>query len=125
MRLLIIDDTIKEVIQRVVTYAEMHVYSMDDLLDMYNKQLPIVGDIPEHVCHIPMGFRVVYSIEEQNVGKIRHISISVETSGKLPSVPAIEQIIKLFGYTNDLCDCLVRLEPIGDNHEAITVVEKM
>lgn len=110
MRALITDNLVREKVRRVIEYAAKHVLSIDDLLDIYNKQEPVVGDRPEHVCHIPIGYRVVYNHEKQNIGVMKHISISVDTPGKLPNIEAVREILKLFDIETPLEDCDVRME---------------
>jgi len=122
MRLLIINDESRALIKKVIEYAESHIYSLDDLLDIKNKQLSVAGDEPEFSCEIPDGFRVVYTIENQPMGKVRHISISIKTDepNKLPNPAAVEMIIAEFGFKNKLQDCHVSLE----KDIAINVIDK-
>lgn len=122
MRPLVINNDIKEQINKLVAHAEKNPFSMDDLLDAYNKQAPVAGDYAEFTIHIPVGYRVVYSIEKQKKD-VRHISISVDAEGVLPHVLVVEAIIKLFGFKNELIDCKVGLEDCWPNKQAISVLE--
>lgn len=121
MRLLIVDDLVRDNVKRLLEYANKHVFSMDDLLDIYNKQAPVIGDRPEFVCEIPVGFRVVYNHEEQNIGVVKHISISVDKPGALPNVEAVKEILRLFNIETSLEDCDVRLED-GGQLKSINVI---
>lgn len=123
LRPLIIDEDARNKFRKVIEHAEANVFTMDDLLDIYNKQGTIAGDMKEFTCILPFGYRIVYSIEEQNPSKVRHLSISVNEDDKLPNELAVKEIIKEFGFTNELENCLLRLEPIGPNRQAINIIE--
>lgn len=122
-RPLIITPEIKEELLSLKEYAEKNTYSMDDLLDMYNKQKPVAGDIKEHVRHIPVGFRVVYSTENQTKGFIKHLSISIDEDNALPGIPAVELIMKELGFEDGLENCLINLEEISEKRKAISVIQ--
>ena len=107
-----IDDSVKEMASEVLRYAEKHVYTMDDMLDIVNGDLKPPGDEPGHVMEIPFGYRVVFSLEQQNVGLCRHLSVSVAKPGKLPSIPSVQEIMNLFNYERPLTECLVRYDQV-------------
>lgn len=123
MRVLAINEAVQAEIDDLVRYAEQHPYSMDDLLDMYNGFLPPAGDNPNHVIHIPFGFRVVYSIEKQVKGNVRHASISIDVDVLVPSIEAVQLIISKLGYKNRLEDCMVEIEKIPPATNAINIWE--
>ncbi|MEK6829101.1 MAG: hypothetical protein AABY15_03160 [Nanoarchaeota archaeon] len=123
MRPLIIDDEIKDKLKNLASYAERNPFTMDDLLDTMNKQLAPAGDMEHYVVHIPFGYKVAFSIEQQAVGDVRHLSMSVDAVGKLPNVIAVEEIMKIIGFKNKLENCVVKLEDIGENRQAINVLE--
>src|SRR5688572_22092740 len=100
MRALLIDENVRSQINDVIDYSHKNPYSMDDLLDTINGQMLPAGDNPKHVIHIPIGYRVVYSIEHQVHGDLKHISISVDTIGRLPSSDAVSMILEEFGFNN-------------------------
>lgn len=100
MRILTIGEKEKQSIQKVIDFAKSSPVSRKQLL----KKSIIVGNIPEYVCKIPEGFRIVFSFENQPVGWCRHISISVPDKTKLPSQPAVEMIIKEFGFPERITD---------------------
>jgi hypothetical protein len=122
MRLLLINDEIREIIQKVIDFAETNIIEMDDLLDQHLGDRPPVGMLEGYRCDIPVGYRIVYSIERQNPGLVRHLSVSVDTPGRVPNIPAMTEIMKLFGFTQQLEECMVSMEEIGDNHQAINVM---
>lgn len=123
MRPLIIDENVKHSLAKIVAYAEKHIYTMDDLLDIKNKQMEAAGDVKENVCILPFGYRVVFSIEQQTPGKVRHLSMSVDTPGNLPNQYSVKEIMKIIGFENELEECIVRLETFAPNHQAVNVWE--
>lgn len=123
MRALIIDDNFKNQIKKLVDFAEANPLSMDDLLDTFNGNRPPVGD-QEGFCFCTItGYRIVYSIEEQVPGKIRHLSVSVDKDEAYPNPEAVREIMKLLGFKNVLEECIVNLEEISDKRGAINVLE--
>jgi hypothetical protein len=98
MRLLLIGLEEKNEINKVIDFAKKHPITQQQLTTT------IVGDIPDYVCSITEGFRIVFSFEHQPVGWCRHISISVSDPNKLPSILAVEMIIKEFGFSDNISD---------------------
>lgn len=122
-RIVIFDSTTYERIEQVIQYAAEHPYTMDDMLDVLNGQKKPPGDFPEHVVNLSFGVRVVYSHEEQNPGLCKHISISVDNTGKLPSPPLVQEIMKAFKIETPLDECNVGIEKWGGEDYAISVIE--
>lgn len=122
-RPLIITPEIKGELLSLKKYAEENAYSMDDLLDMYNKQKPVPGDIKEHVRYIPFGFRVVFSIENQIKAQVKHLSVSIDTDNLLPGIPAVELIMEEIGFTKKFEECLVRIEEVSETKKAVSIME--
>lgn len=100
------DDTLAE-IKKVREYAEQHIVPLNTLEAAVENPLEYiaVGDNPEHVVHIHDGYRVVYSIEQQPIGTVAHLSVSVDNPGKYPHEIAVDLILKEFGMRN-ICDSL-------------------
>jgi hypothetical protein len=104
MKALIID---KEAVEKVRVYAQEHPYSVADLMRVMKGVNPPAGDNPRHVCHLFFGYRVVYSIEDQpHLGLCHHLSVSADTKDKAPSVEAVEALMKEFGISGTVYDCL-------------------
>src|SRR5437762_4044175 len=122
-RPMIIDEDAKQKIKAVIVHAEANVFSMDDLLDIYNKQEKVAADQSGFVCEIPVGYRIVYSLEDQPAGIVRHLSVSVDEDKCLPNPPTVELLMKLFGFQSDLAFCHVKLEDISPSRQAINVLE--
>ena len=73
----------------------------------------------EHVL-IPDGYRAAFSIEEQPAGFVRHLSVSVDVPGKLPSVPAVRTIAEAFGVNGWQ---RVWIEEFDPGHSAVNILE--
>jgi len=99
MRLLLINDQIKSIINNLVNYAKLYPVSLETL-----KKGLIVGDDSNFVCTIPDSYRVVFSFEKQPVGWCRHLSVSIPDKTKLPNVPAVEMIMHEFGFVGTITD---------------------
>jgi hypothetical protein len=123
MRALIIDKAAREALQKLVVHAEANVFTMDDLLDLHNGQGPMAGDLDGYSCVLPVGFRVVFSIEDQVPGKVWHLSMSVDKDDRLPNPHAVEVVMKELGFKNELHECSFDLAYIGPNRKAINVWE--
>jgi hypothetical protein len=120
---LILDSNILFELRMLVKYAEEHPFSMDDLLDMYNKAIPNTGERKEHVVHIPFGYTVVYGIENQVPGSIRHMSMSLNQEYRVPSPEAVQIIMVALGFKSKLDDCKVYMEDVCPHIQAINVIE--
>jgi len=94
VRALIIDNTAKADVQRVLDYAldRNHWYRP-------GKDSRVPGDDPNFVAHLRDGFRCVFTITENRGLIYRHLSISVPAHDKYPHVAAALTIAELFGFT--------------------------
>lgn len=123
---LVIDEKVRADIQRVKEYASKNVVSLETLKGLMAGQgLPLPGDKEEFSLCVPMGFKVVYSHEEQPHGVCRHLSISINVEGRVPHPQAVIMMCQEFGFINVFADCMVWTEKIGDALEAINVVEPL
>lgn len=121
MRALIIDEDVRYAIKKVLKYSERNELTLQDLKDTIGGTKEPIGNNPNHVCKIPDGHRVVYSIENQPSVKCKHISISVDAEGMLPNMEAVKTIINEFGFTTDLEDGKAYV--YTENEESINVIE--
>lgn len=122
MRPLIIDDNLSNRVSELIAYAEKHPYSMDDLLDIYNSQLEPPGDDPNRVINTDFGYRIVYSVELQPAGKVRHLSMSVNEDKVLPNKVAVDEIMKLFGF-DESNRRMIAVKEISPNRNCVEVLE--
>jgi len=127
MRPLLIDAEAKKNIAKVVEHAFANKIQIETLQKMVANELPPIGDTPEHSCYIFKDFRVVFSIEQHPMGWCRHMSVSVPSDTKVPSIEAIEMLTEEFGFQTPLRNCHVRIEETGDPERprAINVIEAM
>lgn len=123
MRALLIDDNIRKTITRIIDHAEKNVFSVDDLLDIMNKQSLAPGEREGFGCNIEVGYRVVYSIEMQNAGKCRNLNVSINKENRLPPEWAVKQLIREFGFKSPLYNCILNFKIISLTQNAISVQE--
>jgi len=120
----LIDDNLREKMQALKENAEANIFSMDDLLDIENDCAEPPGNRPGFAVLVPIGYCVCFSIEDQPAGYVRHLSVSVDAAGKLPSPFLVEKVMKLLGFTGDgFIDCEFNIEDIGSGREAISVLQ--
>ncbi len=122
MRPLILDIDVKQRLADLASYADRNHHTIDDLLDIRaGRQLP-PGDQDEFICFIPVGYKVVFTIEEQQK-LIRHLSMSIDRPGLLPNIEAVKEVMKLLGFVGELDCCLAKIELLPNNFQAINVWE--
>jgi hypothetical protein len=126
IRPLIIDDEILAEAEAIVRYATAHPVTIRKVVRMASKSEPPVGDSKEHVLMVQVGYRCVFSIEEQPVGKCRHLSVSVPEKGKAPNERAVLEVMKLFGFkaTKFGPEVMAWLEDIAEDFKAVNVLER-
>lgn len=122
MKLLVITNQIRQKFKNLVLFAEEHKFTMDHLLDISNGEGVIAGEMEEYTLEFDR-FRVVFSIEEQVPGDVRHLSVSVNEKGKLPSIFVVEEIMNLLGFENALENCAISLEDLPDGEKAVNILE--
>lgn len=123
LRPLIIDTELQDQIRSLVEYAEKNPITMDYLLDQKNGEEPPPGDFSEYSRNLPFGYRIVFTIELQPAGKVKHLSMSVDEDDKLPNEYTVQEIMRLIGFKNELRKCRVALEDISPKRKAVNVLE--
>jgi len=123
-RPLIIDPA---VVHRLITYAEENRTTLQMLMYIQSGGMPPPGDYAARSAKMPVGYRVVYTIEEhpQEGGKtkwFKHLSISCDN--KMPSTHAGQAIMRAFGY-GPIEDCIVYKEDGGGIIESINIIEEL
>lgn len=100
MRALLID---KDALNNLREYAEKNPIAVDELLKIQSGAIRPVGKRSEHICELPVGFKIVYSIEQHHHGKwYRHLSVSVDAPGRLPHPENVDAIMDELGFKHDL-----------------------
>jgi len=124
LRPLVITEAERASIRRVVEHAERNVVSRKRLEDMIAGRASAPGDTSEFTCVIPVGYRCVYSIEEQPMGVCRHLSISVLGEGVAPSEAAVDMLAAEFGFRGGVKAMnQAWMENIAKNKFAINLVQ--
>lgn len=115
------DDIIKT--NKIIAYAEAHIVTYDYLKAVADGKADPIGNTPENSMYFFNGYRVVFSIDEQLGGLMKHLSIS-HRDMTLPLVFAARRIMELFKFKNELENCIVWKEDYGHNTcKAINIVE--
>jgi hypothetical protein len=124
VRPLIIDSTAKASIAELCEYAEEN--------PICNKELQArvaipggfspVGENPNHCCNLFSGYKCVFSIEEQNFGWTKHLSISVAADNQYPSLEAVKLIMVEFGIKSPIEECCVYIE---DESQAVNIISEI
>lgn len=121
MRPLIIDDTARANIARVVAYADQHRFTLIDIMHLMGHPEKAPGHTPGFVVVVPVGFRCVFTLEQQPPGMMRHLSVSVMEKERAPNPVALDVLLPLFGFTGKLKDCTVY--PMHEQVTSINILE--
>lgn len=90
MRALIIGPDEKLAIKKVVDYAVSHPW------DVTSGTVP--GHNPAYVCHVPDGYRCVFTITKTPQKTYKQLSVSVPKQGMFPSPEAMVALADEFGF---------------------------
>lgn len=124
MRAFLIGEEHKVALNALRQFAEANRIGVDELLDIYNRREPPVGDRKGFDCDIPVGYRVVFCIEHQTKGWARHMSVSIH-----PAVPntsahpyVVTELMQYLGYEGELNgdDVMIYFE---DHNTIVNVIE--
>lgn len=116
---LIIDKSSEERIRTLVEYAQKN-----PIVIFKGKSSKVAGDDIKHVCDLDIGYRLVFSIEHQPLGNVRHISISVNHGGDLPQTKEVNRLMKMTGFQNVFQKCMdAWIETVAPGHYAINALE--
>ena len=99
-RPLVIDEVGRELIRRLIAYADTHRVTRAHLIRMMELEEPPVGDDERFTLVVPDGYRCVFSIEEQPVGWCRHLAVSQRQG--VPSLEAVAALAAHFGFRSQL-----------------------
>lgn len=121
---LIIGPTEKEAIQKLITYANAHPFDIPTMKRMITMN-EVAGDDPWFVVKLPMGIKVVYTVEEAiSGGHLRHLSVSVQKKGRYAHPAVVNFILAEFGFEHRIpsVDLYVYIEHAA---QAVNVVERL
>lgn len=136
MTVLIINEGIKALVQEAVAKARAQPVSLEKLeaLAIEPSKEGVLSLEDKGGKHerteavrllIPMGYLCSISFEQQPVGLVRHLSVSVERPGFMPNPPVVKEIATLFGFRMIPGDCHSWLEEFDPGHHAINVIERV
>ncbi len=137
MAVFMIDKNIREGIAKLKKIAEanvINIYEMHESGELEAGEPNPIGDDSDHVMIIPIGLKVVFSLEDQGngvnetgqfrPGVCRHFSIS-SADNKVPTIESIDMIVREFGFS-PLYKCVLWPEnPKNSGVMAINVLEPM
>lgn len=113
-------------LHRIRDYAHSHPVEITEQ-KIAEGSVPVVGDNDEFFCLLPPEkhwpfpkFKVVYSIEEQPKVTLRHLSVSILDSKRMPDPLVVEMIMKELGFIHPIKECQVWIE---ENYNAVNVAD--
>lgn len=131
MRPLVINEAVRQDVADLIERAKTWRFDFPTLKKIAAGVLPAPGDDSRFVCHIPIGYRCVFTHEMQpHAGWCRHLSVSVSGSdnspGPIPGVDPVHEISKLFGFKNGMfsADHMYR-EELPDGGVAVNFIQKV
>ena len=129
LEIIFMDNEVNNRIVEVILYAEANPFSFDVMKHASENKIAIIPeDCTDYQIELPMGYRIIYTVEEHPMGLCRHISMSHEY--KIPKITDVLTILDNFGFYTKLQDkeaytyveeCIVD----GNKCKAINVIEKM
>lgn len=124
MRALIMGPEEEASLKRLRDHAEANRIDVDELLDIYNRQAPAVGDRNGYDCDVPVGYRVAFCIEHQTKGWARHMSVSIHPAerNQCAHPEAIKWLMAQLGFVGEMNgeDVMVYFE---NQNTVVNVVE--
>lgn len=125
MRALLISDDTRAETARLVAFAKANPFSQKTLQAMEDGLIPAIGEDQRFICIISMGFRCVYSHEEQSTGWSAHLSVSV-IDGPGAAVDAVNEIAKLFGFRDGIVGAdSTWTEDLGGGRLATNLIQRI
>lgn len=81
----------------LIAHAKANPINIHEIFRIIGGNRPPPGDDPKNVIVIPVGYRVVFTIEQHQCGWCRHLSVSVLGDGVAPGPEAVAMIADFFG----------------------------
>lgn len=115
----------RQQIRKVVEYAELNIYQLDDILDMMNGEMDVPGTKPEHLVLVSTGRWICYFlVDHPNKGRCHYFQIMPDMFGQFPDKPELEYIVKEFGIGNPLLDEHITIDKKDDATKIIIPFKK-
>lgn len=123
---LVINDEVRAQMRAVIARAEADPTTLEQIQKLRSGELIPAALSEGKTLDIPMGFHVVYTVEEQAHGTLRHLSMSITAlEGRVPHPEAVRMVMEEMGFIHPLERCLFWQEDCGGERMAINVVEPL
>jgi hypothetical protein len=107
-------------------YAEANVIDPQAALALYEQDTEAFSQIMAAMTvHLPIGYRVTYSHEQQTFGIARHLSVSIDRPGKMAHPEAIEMILTEFGMQPLKSSVGIWIEDIDEHRKAVNLLQPL
>ncbi len=121
VRPLVISEAERARVREVREYAEHHRYPAAEVLYLMSHPERAPGLNPERAMVFPLGYRCVFTIEEQPCGWCRHLSVNVMEKKLLPSREAVAELCRQFGFVKPLDELIVHI--MEETYDSVNVLE--
>lgn len=85
-------------LKRIKKYAESMPFSLERMKKRVAGEEPIPGEDEQFSCTLPVGFKVVFTIERHPKFWARHMSMSFSGPGKIPDEHGIQMVMEELGF---------------------------
>ena len=124
---LFINDAVRARALEVAEYARANRQNIHDMSRMMGQAeagiLNPLGHDPKRQLHIPMGYMLVYSIEQHPAGWMHHVSMSSAAKGRAPLPQSIDLAMEAMGLPVRMKDAnAVWLEDLSGGEKAVNAV---
>ena len=115
MRTLVLGAQQRAAIKTLMQYAENNFIPLEKMYLIAEGKLPPMGDFDGYSLNIPIGVRVVYTVEEhptsgpglhKGARKLKHLSVSVAnegtSKGSYPHPVLVDQLLEAFHFRGRL-----------------------
>lgn len=107
--------------KEVMAYAFEHRETIKSLRDRMSSFTPPPGLNPDHVLEIPIGYKVAYMVEQDEMGWQEHVSIMVSQPKLSPTPDAVVKILGLFDiHFTDVAKLLINAKKIWEEKVSAT-----
>ena len=114
----------KQQVKKVIDFARLNIYQIDDLLDMMNNQMAVPGEQSEHLVLVPVGRWICYYlVDHPHLGRCHYFSIKTDASGKQPSLLEMEYFLKEFGINQTLLNDQITIDKVADQTNIILPID--
>lgn len=127
VRPLVISETEKANIKRVMAHAESHRISTEQLKRVIEGTVPAPGRNKYHTVIVPVGYYCVYTEEQQpTLGMCRHLSVAVMGEGQAPNEVAVQMLMTEFGFRGGFTDLdHIWTEDVSEKKTVVNVLQRV